>query len=141
MANRSYLYSFRKNSKGEVSKIFDISEQNYQIPIIYQILVSENTQIVPSKIFEDTNALIGNAKEGRKKLDDFFLQLFAKNIFDKKELKSLQKIFMAHLDTYTLDYFLFEPAEVIEMDDVDVNEQIKQLKKNIANYDLSLIHI
>jgi len=75
MANRSYLYSFNQDKKGKISKIFDISEQNCEIPIIYKILVSENTEIVPSIIFEDSLALKGNAQAGRKKLIAFFRKI------------------------------------------------------------------
>lgn len=135
MANKSYLYSFNKNNKEKISKTFDISEQNYEIPIVYQILVSKDTQIVNSKIFDDTHAIVGKAKEGRKRLDAFFVKLFKKNIFEKKELKGLQKMFIEHLDKYTLDYFLFEPAEIISMDDVDVNKEINNIKNKIADYD------
>ena len=134
MANRSYLYSFSKDNKGEIAKIFDISEQNYEIPIIYKILVSENTQIVPSKLFNEATALVGDAKNGRKRLDAFFEKLIKKNIFEKEELKELQQSFIKHLDKYTLDYFLFEPIEVISMSDVDLDKEVTNLKTEIDAY-------
>ena len=45
MANRAYLYGI----KGK--KASGISEYNYEIPISYKILLSQNTKRVKSKIF------------------------------------------------------------------------------------------
>jgi len=78
MPNRSYLYSFNKDANGKISKIFDISEQNYEIPNIYKIL--------PSEIYENSLALVGDAKQGRKNLDAFFKKLHKAAIFETKEL-------------------------------------------------------
>ena len=44
MANRSYLYAI----KGD--KTVGISEYNYDIPIAYKVLLSQNTKRVKSKI-------------------------------------------------------------------------------------------
>ena len=101
MANRSYLYSFNKEKDDKTSKIFDISEQNYSIPIIYKILVSANTEVVPSKLFENSLALIGDAKQGRKNLDLFFDKLHKAKVFETKELTDLQEMFIDHLNKYT----------------------------------------
>jgi len=134
MANRSYLYSFNQDKKEKITKIFDISEQNYEIPIIYKILVSENTEVVPSKIFDDHLALRGDAKAGRKKLNTFFKKLHKEQIYDDTELSDLEKMFQNHLDKYTLDYFLFEPIEVISMNDVDTNAAVKLIYSEIGKY-------
>jgi len=134
-ANRSYLYSFNYNEKGKIGKIFDISEQNYSLPIIYKILVSSHCKIVPSKIFEGNHALVGNAREGRKRLNQFFSHLIKEKIYDENKLKNLQNMFLEHLDKYTLDYFLFEPAEVIAMEHVDINTEIVKIKNEIRHFD------
>ena len=133
MANRSYLYSFNRDEKGNYSKFFDISEQNYEIPIIYKILVSVNTEVIPSKLFENELALKGDAKEGRKVLNTFFKKLHKVKIFDDDELTDLEKMFQKHLDKYTLDYFLFEPVEVFTMDDENTDKQVKLLASEASD--------
>lgn len=139
-ANRSHLYSFSLDKEGNISKIFDISEQNYAIPIIYKILVSNNTKVVPSHLFRNESALVGNAKEGRKRLEAFFSTLLEKKIYDTTELQALQEQFLTHLDKYMLDYFLFEPVEVIAMDDVDINQTVKNLRNEILEYKKMIDH-
>ncbi len=49
-----------------------------------------------------------------------FLYSFNKNkIFDKRKLKDDQQDFLNHLNKYTFRLFLFEPIDVISMNDVD----------------------
>ena len=134
MANRSYLYSFSEEKDGK-TKVFDISEQNYEIPIIYKILVSANTKVVPSKLFDDSLALVGDAQAGRKKLNAFFKKLHKEKAFDEAELSYLEEEFQNHLDKYTLDYFLFEPVEVISMDEENTDKAVKKIAQKIKNYD------
>ena len=74
-------------------------------------------------------------KRDAKDLIVFLRDLFKKKIYDAAKLKDLQGMFIEHLDKYTLDHFLFEPVEVILMDDVDVNQEVKNLKDEIDNYD------
>ena len=134
MANRSYLYSFKEGLKGKL-KFNDISEQNYAIPIIYKILVSENTQLVPSVLFTDHLALIGSSKNTRKKLENFFNLIEKESIFDEEEFKESKESFLKHLDEFTLDSFLFEPVEVISMDDININEEVELIFNEIQDYD------
>ena len=134
MANRSYLYSFSEGKDGKI-EVFDISEQNYEVPIIYKILVSANTKIVPSKLFDDSLALVGDAQAGRKRLNAFFKKLHKAKAFNEAELSHLEEEFQNHLDKYTLDYFLFEPVEVISMDEENTDKAVKKISKEIKNYD------
>ncbi len=124
MANRSYLYSINQEENGKISKAFDISEQKYDLPIIYKILTSVNTEIIDSPIFKNAFALKGDATRGRKRLNAFFKKLHNVNIFDEKELSKTEDELQEHLDKYTLDYFLFDPTEVLlmECEDEDDNE-------------------
>ena len=134
MANRSYLYSINQDKNGKISKAFDISEQGYELPIIYKILTSENTEIIPSPIFAEGFTLKGDASAGRKKLNAFFRKLIKADIFDKEELGSLEKELQEHLDKYTLDYYLFEPTEVLAMDECNFEEETKRIAKEMASY-------
>jgi hypothetical protein len=131
MANRSYLYSADK----EFKKINDLSEANYSIPLDFQILLSADTQVCNSRIWDnpDPIAISGDFKKGLKKLYDFMEYLSTQNIPDKQSL--IEK--MAETKQYFLDakkhsdLFLLEAGEVLDMNDQPIVEQNLELKNDI----------
>lgn len=88
MANRAYLYGI----KGK--KVSGISEYNYDIPISYKILLSQNTKRVKSKIFRSPFkiALQRNFEKGVEKLNEFLEELMKKGYFEENELEKKSKI-------------------------------------------------
>ena len=75
MANRSYLYAIKKI----IVKYASICECNYDIPLVFKILISSNTKMVPSKRFQNDEliALQANYEKGLEKLYDFFNRLLS----------------------------------------------------------------
>lgn len=136
MANRSYLYAIEKESK----KVIGISECNYDIPFVFKILVSSNTQMVPSKIFQNSEliALQGDFEGGKRNLFECLDRLLLTYECYKDELeKKIQKT-KQFLATIKEDYFYLDCSEIYDMHDTPLEEQNKQLFDSIKNLDMEI---
>lgn len=137
MANRSTLLSFNNEKKknGDYSKIIEVSDWNYTVPIVFKILVSVNTKIIKSVMFENGWALKGDAIKARKRLELFFERINNENIYDAIKLADLKKIFLDYLGENTLDYFMLDPNEIIALTSDNYRNEVKNLALEIKNYE------
>ena len=141
MANRSYIYSidFDRSSrkKQETDKMYGLSEYPYEIPLSYKILVSQETKMTDSIIwdYEYPIAIQGNFELGRKKLFDFLNELLKKNIFDKTELENQIKEAKEFLfeEKRNLKFVFLENGEIYEMGDEKIEAQNQNLFEEISD--------
>ena len=100
MANRAYLYSMNKvPEKGPATpgiKITGLNEYNWEIPLAFLILVSEDTKICKSLIYEGENSgILGDYAKGVQQLQKL-LELIRENgvqfpeIYDTKCRETLE---------------------------------------------------
>ncbi|MCU0437278.1 MAG: hypothetical protein MUC49_05140 [Raineya sp.] len=116
MANRSYLYTTNK----DFTKIRDVSEWKYEVPLFYKVLLGCDTQICESLIwnYKHPIAIKGDFKKGLQKLYDFLSYLKTQGVLNEKSLeqfiKETQDFFEENKDR-KLDYFFLEAGEVYSM--------------------------
>ena len=130
MANRAYLYGI----KGK--KVSGISEYNYDIPISYKILLSQNTKRVKSKIFRSPFkiALQGDFEKGVEKLNEFLEELMKKGYFDENELEKEIENTKAFFGKNTnFQYFYLDCSEIYEMESKSRPLSNKRMSKQILN--------
>jgi len=141
MANRSYLYSFSQDKNRTIKHIFDISEHPYAVPIVFKILISGNSKIIPSKLFEDSFALRGDFKSGLSSIRLFIDKI--KPYYDEKLLALEIDSFFEHLEMFSSKYFLLEVAE-LDFSEYQVKkllEEVSNLEEMIDNFMLELKNI
>jgi len=123
MANRSYLFStnFDKSSYAgkENREIRGISEFDYDIPLAYKILVSQDAKIVNSIIWEYSHpiAIQGDFSKGKRKFFDFLDALVTENILDGSIWEEKMNEARGFLNSAKCknDFFLLENGEIYEM--------------------------
>lgn len=136
MANRSYLYAIDFDKTTEEikpgDKISGLSEYNYSIPLSFKILVSQESKLAPSMIweYEQPIAIQGNYEKGKKKLFGFLETLAAENIFEENEFKRQVDFTKEFLNKHQLKNIFLECGELYEMCDRDIAEQNTELFEN-----------
>ena len=132
MANRSYIYILKKGAKP-----IEVSEANYDIPLVFKILVSEKTQMVKSKLFEheDTIALQGNFNGGIEKLSLFLDTISSKQFVNKEAIRDKIKKTKEFFEALEGEYFYLDASEVLEMNGEDLFFENKKLFEQINNID------
>lgn len=130
MANRAYLYAIKGN------KIIGISEYNYEIPIAYKVLLSQNTKKVKSKIYKTPFkiALQGDFTKGVERLNAFMEELKRKDYFKENELEKeieATKVFFQENSDY--DYFYLDCTEIYEMESGSLYLNNRKTWKQILN--------
>jgi len=135
MANRSYLYSTNivpgPNAKANGRKLIGISEWNYDIPIVFKLLLSGDPKTCLSSIWDNPEeiALIGDYASGVKNLEDFLSKITnpstqsliaeAMDFLNKPENKN--------------QYFILECGEIFDMNNTSISEQNLELLEQIKN--------
>lgn len=147
MANRAYLYStnsIRKSWDEEIpgEKITGLSEWSYKIPLVYKILVSQESQFIRSYIWDNEVplAIIGNLEKGKRKLESFLYRLKDEGYVGEESLRISINETNNVFDSRALTYALLEAGEIFDMNgDVDVlarqlyEEQISNIDEVIEN--------
>lgn len=140
MANRSYLYTvnFNQNKRFKKTKdaVFGLSESEYNIPLVYKILVSPEVEMCKSLIWDNEQqiALTGNIEKGKIKLFDFLTSLQSKRFFDAQLLN--EKIDNAKIAlSKTQHYGLLEAGEIYDMENENISCQNIQLYNSLKNID------
>lgn len=121
MANRSYLYSTNivpgPDAEAQGRKLIGISEYNYDIPIVFKLLLSGNPRTCPSSIWDcnDDIALLGDYDAGLANLEAFLAQIQtpAAQPLIAEALEFLRK------PENHNPYFVLECGEIFEMSDPD----------------------
>ena len=135
MANRSYLYSTNiapgPDAVDQGRKLIGISEYNYDIPIVFKLLLSGNPRTCPSSIWDcdDDIALLGDYDAGLANLEAFLAQIQspAAQPMIAQALEFLRK------PENQNPYFVLECGEIFEMQDPGPGEQNLQLLHSIQN--------
>lgn len=135
MANRAYLYGM------EGKQVTGISEYNYDVPIAYKILLSQNTKMVKSRIFTNPFkiALQGNFEKGVERLYSFLEELKTKGYFEENELEEAIADTKAFLrENSNCEYFYLDCGEIYDMSatplylsNVKMFQKIKNVDKEI----------
>ncbi len=138
MANRSYLYAINFDNTTEDlqkkdRKIVGLSEYAYDIPLSYKILVSQDTALAYSIIweYEKPIAIQGDFEKGKEKLFHFLDNLLAKSIFEQDILEKEIKETKMFLNKHKSKYILLECGEIFEMGNVEVSIQNKDFYKKL----------
>lgn len=135
MANRSYLYSTNvmpgPSAKANGRKLIGISEWNYDIPIVFKLLISANPKICPSSIWDNQEgiALIGDYASGVQNLEGFLSRI---------ALPSAQPLIAEALEFLSKSenqnqYFVLECGEIFDMGDTPLQEQNLALFEQVQN--------
>ncbi|WP_430613218.1 hypothetical protein [Flavobacterium sp. JP2137] len=136
MANRSYLYSINfdisKREKQEDDIVLSLSEYKAYIPLAFQILVSQDSKMCRSLIWdcEYLVGIVGDYRKGMQKLFDFLTQLATEDLFDQTELLEHIETTKAFLSERQQDYILLECLELYQFLDEPVETQNTELFKN-----------
>ncbi len=137
MANRSYLYSTDHRPGAEPAGLphapRGISEWNYDIPLVFKLLVSGNATVSRSAIWPDAGeiALVGGYDEGVVRLDAFLERI---TLAEAQPLVEQAKAFVK-APANRGRYFLLEPGEILEMNDEPLAEQNLRLHDSIRKMD------
>ncbi|MGE8498193.1 MAG: hypothetical protein ACN6O6_11860 [Pseudomonas sp.] len=125
MANRSYLYSTNvlpgPNAKASGRKLIGISEWNYDIPLVFKLLLSGNPQVCPSSIWDQGEdiALIGDYATGVRNLDAFLSTI---SLPAAQPLIAEARAFLNQPENQNL-YVVLECGEIFDMNDTPLFEQ------------------
>ena len=126
MANRSYLFVSSQLptdrwDAGQRTQLRGISEHAYAVPLLYRLLVSEDSRLVDSAIWQDPAplAIAGRAQAGMERALQFLEQIQNPHI---EPLRREAEMFLrSHIQPG--DWLILEAAEVLAMDDDSQPEQ------------------
>jgi len=141
MANRSYLYALNTDPgeyKTQTNSILHgISEYKHYIPLPFQILVSADTRMCDSLIFNHRHplAICGRYQHGKERLFDFLEALSTRRLYPETELRQRINSSLAFFNenNSTLSYTLLECGELFEMSDEEPEKQNNELLEEILN--------
>ena len=135
MANRSYLYSTNiipEPNQNESSRVLTgISEYNYDIPIVFKILLSGNPQACTSVIWDNPEkiALIGDYASGVQNLEAFL----AKIALPEAQAPIAEALEFLKDPKNQSQYFILECGEIFEMSETPVEVQNLSLLNQVQN--------
>ena len=135
MANRSYIFSIdfdrTKEERDDSKKACGLSEYPYRIPLSYKILVSQDTKMSNSIIWDNEHpiAIIADFYKGRQKLFEFLDDLYKKDIFEQAELEEQIKLAKEFLfnKNHENKYIILECGEIFEMEMERIEVQNRKL--------------
>ncbi|KAF0808544.1 hypothetical protein A6D6_00253 [Alcanivorax xiamenensis] len=137
MANRSYLYATDRIPARAPDHpkpvVRGLSEWGYAIPLSYRLLVSVDTVMCPSMIWEldDDLALAGDYDKGVTRLCEFLARI------DWPEAEALVEETKAFLlaPENRADHVVLEAAEILDMADQPLAEESRELLAGLADLD------
>ena len=141
MANRSYMFccSFLPGvdvPREGAAHITGISEWNYAIPLVARILVSAETRLCGSLIWEKAGeiALAGRYDAGLNRLEHFLARI------DHPAVASLRDEALTFLKAQgsVNDYLVLECGEIFEMSKVPIAEQAAGLLQDMRLLDAEI---
>lgn len=135
MANRSYLYSTNiipgPNAKAGGRKLIGISQWDYDIPIVFKLLLSGSPRTCPSSIWKHPEeiALTGDYVSGVKNLENFLSKV---TLPSAQPLIAEAIVFLSRPENQN-QYFILECGEIFEMEETPVFEQNRALLEQLAH--------
>jgi hypothetical protein len=118
MANRSHLYAANTlpTDEGRPAAVAGISEHNWSIPLAHLLLVSFDTRVVPSMIWDRRIGVAGDYDRGAALLMDL-LRVVGEGVDEPQDFETVVATTKAQLDKQRAKYFLLEAGEILDMDD------------------------
>ena len=142
MANRSYLFASPyvpgpDAAGNDPKQLKGLSECNYNIPLVYQLLVSADVQLCRSTIWtslDEPTALAGRAGAGIDRLQQFLARI------DHPSVAPLRNQALNFLNSHAdrNGYFVLECAEILDMGDEPLGEQAESLLRDVQNIDTEI---
>lgn len=135
MANRAYLYSTDKHPSEEKKKIIGISEWSYEIPIVFKVLLSGDTEQTRSMIWcecEDNISIVGDMDKGIKKLKDFLSKVECDSNLKEEAISFLEAT------ENNQKYLVLECGEIHDMLDCNLGEANAKVFNDILNIDIEI---
>ncbi|MGJ7608047.1 DUF7822 domain-containing protein [Variovorax sp. LT1R20] len=142
MANRSYLFASPfvpgpDAAGNDPRQLKGLSECNYNIPLVYRLLVSADVQLCRSMIWtslDEPTALAGRAGAGIDRLQQFLSRI------DHPSVAPLRDQALDFLNSHAdrNGYFVLECAEILDMSDEPLGEQAESLLKGVQNIDTEI---
>ncbi|MGE8362660.1 hypothetical protein [Pseudomonas sp.] len=135
MANRSYLYSTNivpgPEAKANGRKLIGISEWNYDIPLVFRILLSGNPQACPSSLWDHDEdiALIGDYASGVRNLEAFLATI----TLPEAQPLIAEALAFLHKPENQNTYFVLECGEIFDMGDTPLEVQNEALLTQLLN--------
>lgn len=125
MANRAYLYT----TDQDLTSLKDVSEWNYDIPLMHKILLGSNPELSSSKIWDYEHPIAIKA-DFQKGLDTWYAfleylqtQKFIKQEIVSKAIKETQDFFAEYPEKINQKFFL-EAGEIYDLSgDIDPLEK------------------
>lgn len=134
MANRCMLFAVTEvpNATKRPGKILALSEFGYDIPAIYKLLVSANSQICASVVWEEDNvAICGETKNGLVRLQQI-RSMFQDSDPGSRELdEAITYLVRPHMEGFP--YLLLEPFEVMHLNSAPFSRQIESLMHEVES--------
>ncbi len=136
MANRSYLYSINKIPTKDSNPDFitSLSEFNYDIPLIYKILLTGNPQKCFSVIWDKQEiGIVGNYQDGINKLTRFLDLFEQEKISDKEEYQKYNKeaITFLNKESNKDNFILLEAGEIFDIEGIPLDEAANNILDEI----------
>ena len=118
MANRSHLYAANTlpTDESRPAAVAGISEHNWSIPLAHLLLVSFDTRVVPSMIWDQRIGVAGDYERGAALLMDL-LRVVGEGVDDVQDFESVVATTKAQLDKHRAKYFLLEAGEILDLDE------------------------
>ncbi|MBH0095676.1 hypothetical protein I6E61_04665 [Psychrobacter sp. NZS113] len=135
MANRSYLYSTNTipelNQDDSSRVLTGISEYNYDIPIVFKVLLSGNPQACLSVIWDNPEkiALIGDYTSGVQNLEAFLASI----TLPAAQVPITEALEFLKMPENQNQYFILECGEIFEMSETPVEAQNLALFNQVQN--------
>lgn len=132
MANRSYLYATDRLPDGRAdSSWIGLSEWNYDIPLVYKLLLSGSPQVCLSTIWPDIGniAIASPYALGLQQLERFLSQIHCD---DARPLIQEAVAFLT-AQRNRRGYFVLECGEIFAMENLDTVAQCDELVGNLCN--------
>ncbi|MEY9931167.1 hypothetical protein ABH926_005814 [Catenulispora sp. GP43] len=128
MANRSHLYAVNTlpTDEGRPDAVVGISEHNWSIPLAHLLLVSFDTRVVPSMIWERRTGVAGDYERGAALLMDL-LRVVGEEVQEAQDFESVVATTKAQLDKQRAKYFLLEAGEILGLEDEPVEAAMDRL--------------
>lgn len=144
MANRSYVYATDTIPTARTNglRVIGLSEWAYDIPLSHKILVAGEPRIIQSFIWDHPIAIAGNFALGLRMLLELLTKL--QNTEEIKYPDVFNEVCdetREYMDIYKRTYSVLEPAEILDMDEYDLEDGISELYAEIQELGQQLADI
>lgn len=128
MANRSHLYAADTLPADGVRplSVVGVSEHNWSIPLAHLLLVSFDTRVVPSMIWDQRIGVAGDYDRGAALLMRL-LQVVGEGVDDEADFLSVVATTKAQLDKQRSKYLLLEAGEILDLDEEPLAQALERL--------------